>query len=285
MRLNKLSLLAAREKLDAANEWIEAFTEADEKLVVFCRHREIGSALQSAHASAALATGELTADCRSEEVARFQQDPGCRLIVGSLDAAGVGLTLTAASNVAFVEMGWSPATQDQAEDRVHRIGQASAVTAWYLLAPGTIDERIAAVVDRKRRLVRAASDGGTVDDEGTVIELLEWAAGQPGAGCVATTRQPPRSALTITSICSSLPGTAGGVRRRGLIGRPRADPRGSHHCARWRAVGRDAQESVRMKGVVPAERRPLLPLPARSGSLGKGPVRAPLGTTRKSPSS
>jgi len=107
--------------------------------------------------------------------------PECRLIVCSLDAAGFGLTLTAASNVAFVEMGWSPAVHDQAEDRVHRIGQAAAVTAWYLLAPGTIDERIAAVVDRNRLLVSAAGDGQAVGAGSAVDELLGWvAATEPG---------------------------------------------------------------------------------------------------------
>jgi SWI/SNF-related matrix-associated actin-dependent regulator of chromatin subfamily A-like protein 1 len=183
VRLNKLALVAARGKLDAANEWIDAFTQADEKLVVFCRHREIAGALHAAHPSAALASGALAADRRNEEVARFQHDPQCRLIVCSLAAAGVGLTLTAASNVAFVEMGWSPAVNDQAEDRVHRIGQASAVTAWYLLAAGTIDERIAAVVDEKRRLVNAASDGATIDPQSAVDELLSWVAtGTAGSG-------------------------------------------------------------------------------------------------------
>jgi hypothetical protein len=182
VRLNKLSLIAAQGKLAAANEWIAAFIEADEKLVVFCRHRAIGARLHAAHPGAALATGDLGADRRMEEVARFQEDPACRLIVCSFDAAGVGLTLTAASNVAFVEMGWSPAIHDQAEDRVHRIGQASAVTAWYLLAAGTIDEQIAAVVDRKRRLVRAVSDGESADAESGLDELLDWVAGAgPGA--------------------------------------------------------------------------------------------------------
>jgi SWI/SNF-related matrix-associated actin-dependent regulator 1 of chromatin subfamily A len=112
------------------------------------------------------------------QVARFQEDPECRLIVCSLDAAGIGITLTAASNVAFLEMGWTPATHDQAEDRVHRIGQHNAVTAWYLLAADTIDERIAAVVERKRRLVRAASDGTPHDDESALDELLGWVAEQ-----------------------------------------------------------------------------------------------------------
>jgi SNF2 family DNA or RNA helicase len=178
VRINKLALLAARGKLDAAIEWIGAFLDNDEKLVVFTRHREIGDRLLDAFPGAALATGRYDADRRTQEIARFQDDADCRLIVCSLDAAGVGVTLTAASNVAFVEMGWTPAAHDQAEDRVHRIGQHDAVTAWYLLAADTIDEQIAAVVDRKRRIVRAASDGIVETDESTLDELLGWVSGQ-----------------------------------------------------------------------------------------------------------
>ena len=145
VRITQLALIAARGKLDGAREWIANFVETGEKLVVFTRHREIGDALLEAFPGAACATGRLDADGRAAEVERFQTDDACRLIVCSLDAAGVGLTMTAASNVAFVELGWTPAAHDQAEDRVHRIGQEEAVTAWYLLAADTIDERIAAV--------------------------------------------------------------------------------------------------------------------------------------------
>ena len=165
VRITQLALIAARGKLDGAKEWIANFLETGEKLVVFTRHREIGDALLEAFPGAACATGRLDADGRAAEVQRFQSDDACRLIVCSLDAAGVGLTMTAASNVAFVELGWTPAAHDQAEDRVHRIGQEEAVTAWYLLAADTIDERIAAVIDRKRELVRAATDGAPAGQE------------------------------------------------------------------------------------------------------------------------
>ncbi|HEY6762089.1 MAG TPA: DEAD/DEAH box helicase [Baekduia sp.] len=174
VRITQLALIAARGKLDGAREWIANFLETGEKLVVFCRHREIGDALLEAFPGAACATGRLDADGRAAEVERFQTDDACRLIVGSLDAAGVGLTMTAASNVAFVELGWTPAAHDQAEDRVHRIGQEEAVTAWYLLAADTIDERIAAVIDRKRELVRAATDGVAAGQEAVLDELLDW---------------------------------------------------------------------------------------------------------------
>jgi len=130
--------------------------------------------LLEAFPGAACATGRLDADHRAEEVARFQTDDACRLIICSLDAAGVGLTMTAASNVAFVELGWTPAAHDQAEDRVHRIGQDDAVTAWYLLAADTIDEQIAAVIDRKRELVRAATDGAPAGQGAVLDEVLSW---------------------------------------------------------------------------------------------------------------
>ncbi len=176
VRITQLALIAARGKLDGAREWIGNFVETGEKLVVFTRHREIGDALLEAFPGAACATGRLDADGRAAEVERFQSDDACRLIICSLDAAGVGLTMTAASNVAFVELGWTPAAHDQAEDRVHRIGQEEAVTAWYLLAADTIDERIAAVIDRKRALVRAATDGAPAGQEAVLDELLEWIA-------------------------------------------------------------------------------------------------------------
>jgi hypothetical protein len=181
VRVGKLALVAARGKLEPAIEWIGAFLESGEKLVVFTRHRDIGDVLLQAFPGAAVATGRIAADERTQQIARFQEDAECRLIVCSLDAAGVGITLTAASNVAFVEMGWTPATHDQAEDRVHRIGQHNAVTAWYLLAADTIDERIAAIVERKRRLVRATSDGSLHTDEGALDDLLGWVAEQDQA--------------------------------------------------------------------------------------------------------
>ena len=76
-----------------------------------------------------------------------------------MKAASQGITLTRASNVAFLELDWTPARHDQAEDRLHRIGQESAVSAWYLLAPNTIDETMAELLERKRSLIDAVTDG------------------------------------------------------------------------------------------------------------------------------
>ena len=93
--------------------------------------------------------------------------------------AGQGLTLTQASNVAFLELDWTPAKHDQAEDRCHRIGQQDAVNAWYLLAAGTIDETMATLLERKRAIIGAVTDGREESDEGIVDALARELAGEP----------------------------------------------------------------------------------------------------------
>lgn len=125
---------------------------------------------------APLISGDTPLDQRQAHVDRFQNDPTCRLIVLNMQAGGVGLTLTAASNVAFLELGWTPAIHDQAEDRAHRIGQeADSVNAWYLLADETIDDKIFALIQEKRVVVTAAADGETVEaQQSTAAELVKW---------------------------------------------------------------------------------------------------------------
>jgi len=94
------------------------------------------------------------------------------LVVASAFAIGAGFTLTAAASVAFLELGWTPAKHDQAEDRVHRIGQDRHVTAWYLLAAETIDETMAELIQSKRRTVAAITDGRRIESDGLVDEVI-----------------------------------------------------------------------------------------------------------------
>ena len=96
---------------------------------------------------------------------------------------GQGITLTRASNVAFLDLEWTPAIHDQAEDRCHRIGQHDAVTAWYLLAADTIDETMIELISRKRGIVGAVTDGRRDESEAlvqsVVRELREREAAPP----------------------------------------------------------------------------------------------------------
>ncbi|WP_320669277.1 DEAD/DEAH box helicase [Patulibacter defluvii] len=99
-------------------------------------------------------------------------DAGANLIVCSMRAAAQGITLTRASNVAFLELDWTPAMHDQAEDRCHRIGQRDAVTAWYLLAPDGVDREMGEVLRQKRELIDAVVDGRARDVEPVSLAVV-----------------------------------------------------------------------------------------------------------------
>ena len=96
---------------------------------------------------------------------RFQEQPteDAPVIVLSIQAAKTGHTLTAAQDVLFVELPWTPADVDQTYSRCHRLGQQGSVTATYLLCEGTVDEEIYNLISRKRGVVDAATDGGAVE--------------------------------------------------------------------------------------------------------------------------
>jgi SWI/SNF-related matrix-associated actin-dependent regulator 1 of chromatin subfamily A len=181
VRLNALKLLAARGKLHAALAWIHDFCSSGERLVVFARHREIQRAVLDRFPSALHILGEDSHTARDASLHAFQasDDSSNQLIVCSLEVAGQGLTLTQASNVAFLELDWTPAKHDQAEDRCHRIGQQDAVNAWYLLAAGTIDETIATLLERKRAVIGAVTDGREEGEEGIVDALARELTGEP----------------------------------------------------------------------------------------------------------
>ena len=101
----------------------------------------------------------------------------------SLKAAGVGITLTAASDVLFIEQGWNPADMDQAADRCHRIGQKDSVTVYTMLCEGTVDERIAKLIDQKRLIVNAVMQGDDVESFGSIsMAVLEEYAREGWSG-------------------------------------------------------------------------------------------------------
>jgi SNF2 family DNA or RNA helicase len=183
VRLNALKLLAARGKLHAALAWIHDFLSSGERLVVFAHHREIQRALLERFPGALHILGQDSPVARDAALRAFQapddSDGGNQLIVCSIEVAGHGITLTRASNVAFLELDWTPAKHDQAEDRCHRIGQEDTVNASYLLAAGTVDETIATLLERKRAVIGAVTDGLEQDEEGVVDALVRELRGEP----------------------------------------------------------------------------------------------------------
>ncbi|HET9074704.1 MAG TPA: DEAD/DEAH box helicase [Solirubrobacteraceae bacterium] len=179
-QLTALQRLAARGKLAAAMAWIHDFLASGEPLVVFARHREIQEAVVTRFPHAVHLLGEDSAAARQGAIEAFQRPDGPQLIVCATRVAAQGITLTRASNVCFLELEWTPAIHDQAEDRVHRIGQRDSVSAWYLLAAETIDETMARLIQRKREVVDAITDGRALPDGGLVEGVIrELRDGQP----------------------------------------------------------------------------------------------------------
>jgi SNF2 family DNA or RNA helicase len=179
-QLGALQRLAARGKLTGALAWIHDFLASGEPLVVFARHVEVQQAVMERFPDAAHLLGADSTKRREEHVRAFQEADGPQLIVCATRVAAQGITLTRASNVCFLELEWTPAMHDQAEDRCHRIGQRDAVTAWYLLAAGTIDETMAELIQRKRALVSAVTEGLEVDSDGLVAAVIsELRDGEP----------------------------------------------------------------------------------------------------------
>jgi SWI/SNF-related matrix-associated actin-dependent regulator of chromatin subfamily A-like protein 1 len=179
VRLNNLRQLAASGKLPTALAWIADFLASGEPLVVFAEHIATQRAVLDRFPDALHILGADSTRARQRAVDAFQREDGPQLIVCSLKAASQGLTLTRASNVAFLELDWTPARHDQAEDRLHRIGQDSAVTAWYLLAPETIDETMAELLQRKRSLIDAVTDGEVRDEQRLVDAVVRDLRARP----------------------------------------------------------------------------------------------------------
>ncbi len=90
---------------------------------------------------------------RGDIIDRFNEDESCRVFLGSLKAGGTGIDLVGGSVVIHYDRWWNAAREDQATDRVHRIGQKRAVQVFKLITEGTLEEKIAAIIDRKRDLM------------------------------------------------------------------------------------------------------------------------------------
>lgn len=185
--------IAVRGKLAAAKTWIADFLETGEKLVVFAVHRSAQSELLAEYPGAARIVAEDSAEERQRNIDRFRKDDTCRLMVSSLGAGGTGVDglQEVCSNVAFLELGWTPAGHLQAEDRCHRIGQNDQMTAWYLLAERTIEEDIQAMLATKQAVCDSALDGAPEQAEGSVFnDLLDaMKLKTPAAGRKANRRQ------------------------------------------------------------------------------------------------
>lgn len=100
--------------------------------------------------------GRMTVTARDTALNRFDHDPACTVLLASLGVCAVGLNLVVADTVILADSWWAPAIEDQAVDRVHRLGQTRPCTVWRLVVEGSVEERTLAVQSEKRKLMGAA---------------------------------------------------------------------------------------------------------------------------------
>src|SRR5690625_887124 len=121
VKIGALKRLAVEGKMRMVVSWIQDYLDSGEKLVVMAVHKTTIDTLMKEFGSTAVKVdGSVSGTDRQAAVEKFQNDKNTRLFVGNIQAAGVGLTLTASSTVAFIELPWTPGDVAQAEDRVHR---------------------------------------------------------------------------------------------------------------------------------------------------------------------
>lgn len=155
-----LRSLSAKGKVKQAVDFVRVFLASGKPLILFCSLHEIVDELCKVFPEAVRVTGRDSSAEKQAAVDSFQQGAS-PLIICSIKAAGVGLTLTASSNVAFIELPWTYADCCQCEDRAHRIGQKDNVTCYYLLGQRTIDPVLYRIIHKKKSIanqIMAADD-------------------------------------------------------------------------------------------------------------------------------
>jgi len=168
-----LRSLSGKGKVKQTVDFIRVFLESDKPLILFCAHHEIVDEIRKAFPEAVSITGRESMLQKQFAVDSFQQ--GARkLIICGIKAAGVGLTLTASSNVAFIELPWTYADCCQCEDRAHRIGQKDNVTCYYILGRNTIDTRLYDIIHKKKSIANQImnSEDDIPTDEAYFDELM-----------------------------------------------------------------------------------------------------------------
>lgn len=155
-RISQIRHALAIAKVPAAADFIRNALEQKEKIVVFVHHIAVIEKLKSIFydLNPVVIYGKVPVSTRQLLVDRFQNNKACRLFIGQIQAAGIGITLTAADHVIFVEPSWVPGEINQAIDRVHRIGQKKSVTAQFLVVTDSLEEKMMKQVIEKIKVIK-----------------------------------------------------------------------------------------------------------------------------------
>lgn len=176
--LTNLSRSAYVAKKESCINWIKNFLDtSDEKIVIFAWHVSVVEDLYEAlkDYNPAKIYGGTSLNERETEKRRFIEDSSSRVIVGNIQSLGTGVDglQSVCNSVAFVEFAYTSTDMDQATDRLHRGGQERPVTAYYLIADGTIDNKIVEALDERRKNITAIMDGKDVTSDSLISDILK----------------------------------------------------------------------------------------------------------------
>lgn len=172
---HKIMLQLYEMKRSIIFDWIDCFIESGKKLVLFATHKKIISDLFEKYENNSVKIdGSVSSIDRQKSVESFQKDEKIKIFIGNIQAAGIGITLTAADSVFFLELPLTPSALFQAEDRLHRIGQKNAVTSYFLIVRNTLEELFLNLLVKKEKVVKQILDGEkSLDDQDLLSELFD----------------------------------------------------------------------------------------------------------------
>jgi hypothetical protein len=154
---------------------VDHLADLEHQVVVMAHHKDVVEGIKEGLEAAGKTVVTLTGDCnqahRQASIDTFQAGDA-DIFIGTIGAAGVGITLTKASHVLFAELDWVPGNMSQAEDRCHRIGQENSVLIQHLVVDGSIDARMAQVLVDKQKVLDKALDNVKVLDQSISINDL-----------------------------------------------------------------------------------------------------------------
>ena len=158
--MSRVRHLTALAKVPYVAAHVRDAVEQTGKVVVMAHHHDVIDALRADLDDLGVVslTGRDSIRSRQESIDAFQNDPDVQVFVGSIQAAGVGITLTASTTMIFSELDWVPGNVSQAEDRIHRIGQTGSVLIQHIVVDGTMDQRMASTLVSKQNVIDKALD-------------------------------------------------------------------------------------------------------------------------------
>lgn len=171
VKMGELKRISALGKLAEVKEFVQEVLDSGEKLILFCSLHAIVDAVLKEFPEAVTVTGRDNTEQKQANIDAFQNNPDKKLIVCNIKAAGVGITLTASSRVAFIEYPWTYADCVQCEDRAHRIGQKNNVMCTYFLGQKTIDEQLFEMIQSKATMANTIT-GATDEMETDFIDKV-----------------------------------------------------------------------------------------------------------------